>query len=195
MSSSTLSSTQAHALFNILTHAETYSEIQHFRSPNAIHEYGHPFENKDGKPRTSPILQTLLVNFALTLPGLKSVSKEFWQSRCQSLVEEFGAAELSESYDKGTLGSRKTLATACAVLLEYLARGYLGGFPKGQKVDKDRQYDLKKAGDVQRGWEDFIQAVVYGDLIDELFSRASLTDQLEHHSSLVQAAHEYILVK
>lgn len=193
--SSNLSQDQAHALFDILTHTETYAEIQSFRFPNAIHEYGHPFEKKDGRPRNSPILQTLLQNFALPLPGLRSVSKDFWQKRCQGLVEEFGAAELSESYDKGTLGSRKTLATACSALIENPARGYLGGFPQGEKIDKDKQYDLKKAEDVQKGWEDFTQGLVYGDMIDELFSRAALTDQLEHHSSLVQAAHEYILVK
>jgi len=43
-------------------------------------------------------------------------------------------------------------------------------------------------------WDDFLQQIVYGDLLDRLFSKAAETDQLSEHDSLVQAAHEYAVV-
>jgi hypothetical protein len=195
MSTLELSPAQAHALFDILTHHETYSEIQQFRWPNAIHEYGPPFVKDPDKPPTSPVLQTLLRVFGLQLPGLKNVSKEFWTVRVQTLVEKLASAELSESYDKGTLGSRKTLATACGALFEYPARGILGGYPKRSDASKEADYDVTKAEDIMRGWDDFLQSMIYGDGLDELFKKAAETDKLEDHTPVVQAAHEYLLVK
>jgi hypothetical protein len=193
MPPATLSPAQAHALFDILTHHETYAEIQNFQSPNAIHEYGPPFRKADDVTPTSPLLQTLLTKFALRLPGLNSVPKEFWEEHMQSIVEKLGAAELSQSYDKGSLGSRKTLATAISAVLENIARGCLGGYARHDIENRD--YDLSKAEDVQHGWDDFVQQLIYGDMISKLFQQVAETDSLEDHPMLVQAAHEYILVK
>ncbi|EKG17335.1 hypothetical protein MPH_05401 [Macrophomina phaseolina MS6] len=192
-SSPALSPAQAHALFDVLTHHEVYSEIENFKWPAAIHQYGHPFQKDQAQPCTSPILQLLLNKFALTLPGLSSVDDAFWKVRIQTIVEKLGAAELSESYDKGSVGLRKTLATAISALIEYPAKGALGGFPM-KNVDPGRKYDTSKPEDVMQAWDDFLQQLVYGGMIDELFTKCAETDKLEDHSALVQAAHEFILV-
>ncbi|KAF2091725.1 hypothetical protein K490DRAFT_30777 [Saccharata proteae CBS 121410] len=193
MSASDLSPQQAHALFDILTHQETYSEIENFKWPDAIHKYGRPFTKEDGQPCTSPVLQMLLEKFILILPGLSSVSKDFWQVRVQTIVEKLGSAELSESYDKGSVGLRKTLATAISAVIEYPAKGALGGFPK-KDVESNREYDLSKPEDIMQAWDDFCQKLVYGDMIDELFKKAAETNKLEDHSSLVRSAHQFIVV-
>lgn len=128
-----LTPSQSHALFDILTHRETYTEIEDFKQPGAISQYGPPFQDDIAKSQ-SPILQTLLSKFALKLPGLRDVSPEFWKVRVESLIKELAQVELSESYDKGVLGIRKTLATAIAALIEYPARGCLEGIEKDLPV-------------------------------------------------------------
>jgi len=194
MSPSTLSPPQAHALFDILSHHETYAEIERFKSPEATKGYGPPFENNGGAS-TSPVLQGLLSKFVLKLPGARDLSQDFWRKRIQVIIEQFGAAELSESYDKGAIGARKTLATAISTLLEYPARGYVGGYPKQADQNTDRKYDASKPEDVMQAWDDFVYQCIYGDMIDQLFKGAAETDRLEEHPALIRAAHEYILVK
>lgn len=194
MSNSRLTPPRAHALFDILIFRETYAEIQNFESPNAIHEYGPPFQEATEVTPTSPILQILLTKFVLSLPGLNSVSADFWRSKIQTVVEKLSAAELSESYDNGFLGSRKMLATAISALLESLARGVLGGYPR-HEVDKDREYDPSKPDDVLQGWDSFLQRMIYDDMVDQCFEQVKETENLEEHPSVIQAAHEYILIK
>ncbi|KAI7104367.1 hypothetical protein KC352_g37310, partial [Hortaea werneckii] len=151
---------QSHALFDILTHHETYKEIEDFKYPGAINHYGPPFQD-DLSKSDSPILQTLLSKFALKLPGLREVSPEFWKERVADLIEELSKAELSESYDKGILGIRKTLATAISALIEYPARASLEGVEKNLP-EKDREYDPTNPDDVLRSWNDALQGMVYG---------------------------------
>lgn len=191
--SSGLTSEQSDALFDILTHRETYSEIEDFKIPGAIYQYGPPFQDETGKS-TSPVLQTLLSKFVLKLPGLRDVSPRFWKVQIEDMIQELSEAELSESYDKGILGIRKTLATAISALIEYPARGCLGGFPKRQDF-KRRQYDTSNPDDVLQSWQDCLQELIYGDLIDEIFDKTAETDDLSKHDSLVQAMHEFIVVK
>ncbi|KAF2433180.1 hypothetical protein EJ08DRAFT_584187 [Tothia fuscella] len=190
-----LSPQQLHALFDILTHHQTYNEIQKFKDPKAIQNYGPPFDPKTSSPSSSPILQTLLYRFVLELPGVKDVTPDFWEKRCQSLVEKLAAAELSESYDKGTIGSRRTLATAISTLLEYPARGVYGGL--GRKIDNSKapeEYDLSEPEDVLEAWDAFAQELVHGEMIEHIFATIAETDKLEEQTSLVQAAHEYLVI-
>ncbi|KAL2352902.1 PX-associated-domain-containing protein [Cryomyces antarcticus] len=194
MGSTALSPEQAHALFDILTHHETYAEIENFKYPGAITHYGPPFKLEKGASSTSPVLQTLLSKFALRLPGLRDVSSDFWQTRCQSLIEEISAAELSESYDKGVLGIRKTLATAISALIEYPARGVLGGFARQETVKSDANYDKSNSEDILAAFDDFLQQLVHGTMIDDLFAKTAQTDDLSKHDSVVQAAHEYVVI-
>ncbi|USW48408.1 Putative PX-associated domain-containing protein [Septoria linicola] len=187
-----LSAAQSKALFDILTHQQVYKEIEDFKYPGAIHNYGPPFQDTVKSPQ-SPILQALVSKFLLKLPGLRDVSPEFWRGRIQPLIDELAEAELSESYDKGILGIRKTLATAISALIEYPARGVLGGFPK-EEVKRSAKYDLTNPDDVLQSWKDCVQKAVYGDLIDELFTKAAETDDLTKHDSLVQGMHEFMVV-
>lgn len=188
-----LTPSQSHALFDILTHRETYGEIEEFKYPDAVSHYGPPFQDEVSNSQ-APILQTLLSKFALKLPGLRDVSADFWKVRVHDLIQELAQAELSESYDKGVLGVRKTLATAVSALIEYPARGCLEGVEK-ELPDKNKQYDTGNPDDVLRSWQDALQLLVYGDLVDELFEKAAETDDLSKHPSLVQAMHEFVVVK
>jgi hypothetical protein len=192
-----LSPQQLHALFDILTHQQTYNEIQRFKQPTAIQNYGPPFDHGTDKAgSSSPILQTLLYRFVLQLPGLKELTPDFWEQRCQQLVEKLAAAELSESYDKGTVGSRRTLATAFSTMLEYPARGVFGGLSTPRDTAQaEQEYDAEEPDDVLKAWDDFAQQIVHGDMINHLFSRIAETDKLEEQSTLVQGAHEYLVVK
>ncbi|CAG9950891.1 unnamed protein product, partial [Clonostachys rosea f. rosea IK726] len=44
--SATLTSEQRHALFDILSHSETYSEIENFKYPDGVTGYGFPFSSE-----------------------------------------------------------------------------------------------------------------------------------------------------
>ncbi|KAH7117588.1 PX-associated-domain-containing protein [Dendryphion nanum] len=199
-SSPPLSPEQSHALFDILIHHQLYSEIEAFKYPTAITTYGYPFRKEDGIQTTSPLLQNMLNKFALRLPGLSNVGLDFWQEKVKMLVVKLGEAELSESYDKGAIGARKALATAISAILEYVARGMLGGYPvagrkkEGDEKAQEKQYDKSDADDLLRAWDDTVREAIYGNLLDDAFKKTGETGRLEDHSSQIQAAHEYILL-
>ncbi|KAJ9629784.1 hypothetical protein H2203_002165 [Taxawa tesnikishii (nom. ined.)] len=189
-----LTTAQSSALLDLLAHHETYDEIEDFKSPHAIHNYGTPFQDNI-EQSASPILHSLLNRFVLRLPGLRDISPDFWKVRVQNIIEELSAAELSESYDKGILGIRKTLATAVSALIEYPARGMLGAFPKDPAAFEEREYDKTKGDDVLQAFHAFLQQLVYGQLFDYMYKKAAETDDLNQHTSLVQAAHEFVVIK
>jgi len=188
-----LSPAQSSALFDILSHHNTYGEIRDFRIPGSLEQYGPPFTAEPNVPSTSPALQSLVSKFATTLPGLKDVPEEFWKVQVKQMIEGLELANLSESYDKGAIGSRKTLATAVSALLEYPVRGTSGGFPKIQ--DPNQEYDLSDSGDLIRAFRNFMDGVIYGDLLEKVVKRTAQTSNLTEHETLTQALHEFILVK
>ena len=189
----TISSVQSYALFDILTHHESFAEIRALRLLETIENFGGPLEKDIDNPST-PLIQLLLNRFVLVLPGLRDVPLDFWQRRIQDLFGALASADLSESYDKGSIGIRKTLSTAVAAMMEFCARGFLGGCPRRNGSTAEHTYNSADPNDVAAAWDDFLQQVVYGDLIDRMFEKASKTDQLTDHESLVQATHEYIFV-
>ncbi|KAJ4311938.1 hypothetical protein N0V94_007700 [Neodidymelliopsis sp. IMI 364377] len=194
-SAAPLAPAQTHALFDILIHHQLYAEIEAFKHPSTIDHYGFPFRKADGVQTTSPLLQNMLNKFALTNPALKNLGSSFWQDKIQALVARMAEAELSESYDKGAIGSRKALATAASSIAEYIGRGMLGGYPVAQKKDDGtKQYDTSKPKDVLEAWEECARSFIYGDLLDQMLEKVTATDKLEDHSSLVQAGHEFILL-
>lgn len=189
-----LTDVQAHALLDILSHYYTCAEIEKFKHDGAIHGYGPPFTSAD-TPSTSPILQTLLTRFITTAPGIRDVNGEFWKQRAWRLVEKFGEADLSDSYDKGAIGARRTLGTAYATLFEYPARGVLAGHaPIRAHAEKPQEYDKAKVEDIVRAWDDFRDGLVHENLIDELFDKATETANIEDHTPMIQAAHEYLIL-
>ncbi|KAK6529588.1 hypothetical protein TWF281_008758 [Arthrobotrys megalospora] len=222
MSPTALSPAQSHALLDILTHRETYTaEIELFKTPGIINSYGPPFQpdpatsstnsnnnhnhnnagtdgSKDAAEKVtskSPLLQLLFSTFIVPIPGLRDISQDFWSKRVQPLIDDLAKANLSESYDKGSMGIRKTLATAVSALIEYPARGILGGMPGREiKPDPERVYDVRHQEDLVDAWREFMRQVVYGDLLDKLFEKAAQSDDLQAHSDMVIAAHQHIVV-
>ncbi|KAH6893453.1 hypothetical protein B0T10DRAFT_482314 [Thelonectria olida] len=257
-SSEALTPDQTHALFDILTHHETYAEIEGFKSPHAVTSYGFPFaritvavppqqsgwktwsstpvtpvasrpvtprartpvsifrsaaksknpepeedtqaEDEAG-PSTSPLLQMLLSKFVIGLPGVKDLPRDFWSVRIQGLLVRFGEADLSESYDKGAMGTRKMLSTGSSGLIEMVGRGALGGVKrKSPQTTKDDHakasytYDLTKAEDLTRAWDDVVEDLVYGDLVDKMFDYFGETDDLEAYSPAIKAAAQYAII-
>ncbi|KAI1762245.1 PX-associated-domain-containing protein [Hypoxylon sp. FL1150] len=199
MSSATLSPPQLGALLDILVHHETYSEVQNFKDPDAIEKYGYPFDDSNLKKKNkkngsespssaSPLLQLLLTRLILPAPGIRDLPSDFWSSKFRALMKRLGEADLSESYDKGTLGSRKRLASAASVIHECITRGLLSGVPDDTLPDLHGKYDIHKAKDLNRAWDDVVQHLVHGDLVDELFDEFTKTASIEKHSPAVEAA-------
>ncbi|RMZ81933.1 hypothetical protein DV736_g6647, partial [Chaetothyriales sp. CBS 134916] len=188
----TLDATRSSALFDILSHYDTYAEIRDFRFPGALKHYGPPFEPQDGNPSTLPALQTLVNKFLVTIPGLRNVSEDFWKVKVEDMIENLAQANLSESYDKGVIGLRKTLATAISALIEYPIRGTFGGF--AQIDDSNQQYDLTSADDLARGFQHFMNGCIYGTALEDMAKTGAETDNLDAHSILVKAFHEFVLV-
>ncbi|KAK0671936.1 PX-associated-domain-containing protein [Cercophora samala] len=200
----TLTSSQLHALFDILTHHQTYAEVESFKHPATISTYGYPFaqRTKDDNASaptyatdsSSPLLAGVLRSIILSFPGIRDLPPEFWHLKFQGILEKLAEANLSESYDKGSLGTRKTLATAASSIHEAVSRGILGGLEQQEKRDLAGNYDRSKAKDLERAWEDAVQELLYGNLIDELFRCAAEQKSLEEHSSGVQAAADYVII-
>ena len=188
-----LDQTQSSALFDILTHYTTYAEIRDFRFPSSLKHYGPPFTSESHHLSSSPALQTLVSRFLLTLPGLNNLPEDFWKTQCHDIIEGFEASNLSESYDKGVIGSRKTLATAISALIEYPVRGTYGGFAE---IDPSNQkYDATKADDLARSFRDFMDQCIYGSVLEDLVEKAAITDDLNEHTALIKSVHEFVLVK
>lgn len=189
----TLSAPQSAALLDILTHFDTYAEIRRFRLPGALSTYGPPFSDEKQEQSTSPALQALLSRFILVVPGLRDVPDSFWKVQIQTLIDDLVKANLSESYDKGSIGSRKTLSTAVSALIEYPVRGTFGGFAE---IDDDSdRYDLESAEDLSRGFRNFVDQCIYGTVLEDLVKKVAETDKLDDHTNLIKAVHEFVLVK
>jgi len=193
MSSGALSSVQLYALFDILTHCEAYAEVRDLKYQSTIKNFGSPLQKSSDSKPSSPLLQILTKKFALVLPGLRDVSPAFWHQKIEELVSALAESDLSESYDKGSIGIRKTLATASAAMIEYCARGSLGGYPKN-KAARAHDYNDTSPDNVYLAWDDFLHQIVCGNLFERLFAKAATTDQLTDHEPLVQATHEYVFV-
>ncbi|KAG8163633.1 hypothetical protein KVR01_006930 [Diaporthe batatas] len=200
----TLTSAQLHALFDIITHDETNREAESFKYPYAMKEYGYPFSLDPPQPGTvtynaksaSPLLQLLLTQCVLTLPGLGDLPQDFWPTKFQGIMSGLADANLSESYDKGAPGTRKTLATLACVVHEAITRGLLGGVARPRdKIDlQKQQYDVTQAAELERAWNECVQELVHGHLIDEMFDHCAKNEDFEAHSPAVKAAVDYAIL-
>ncbi|GKT48120.1 uncharacterized protein ColSpa_08301 [Colletotrichum spaethianum] len=199
---SPLNAEQIKALFNILTHFETYHEVEEFKKPETISNYGYPFAQSPGTrsdvtyaPESSaPLLQSIFTRFILQLPGVSTFAPEFWNVQVQGILTNLAEADLSESYDKGALGIRKTLATASSTVIETVARGMIGGAPYSDPATRPAKYDLKSAKDLAQAWDDAMHDLVYEDLCDDLLDHLAETDDFDSHSPMTRAANEYIII-
>lgn len=194
MASATLTPTQAQALFNILTHYEVYAEIQDLAKPETIYNFGYPFSDEKAGQASMPIQQMVMEKIWMKQPGVSSLTQDFWQGRMDVILSKIAEAGLSDSYEKGGMGIRKTVATASAVVMESIARGMLGGLPKKQTPPPDSKYDLSNAADLHSAFEDALQGLVYGDAIDIFLHDIKQSDKLEDQSPLAQAGIEYATI-
>lgn len=204
--SSPLSPVQLRALFDILNHNETYREAESFKRSYAIREYGYPFaadipsqrkNPPDYHPKSkSPLLQLFLTKCVLTVPRMTELPPEFWPLNFQGIMTKLADANLSESYDKGTLGTRKTLATGASVIHEALTRGLLEGVETDDhRVDlKNATYDTTRASEFDRAWNDCVHELIHGDLADELFDQLTASPDFEAHSPAVKVATDYAVL-
>lgn len=251
-----LTEAQTRALFDILTHHETYGEIEGFKAPDAVTGYGYPFartmkaaamqassvgggtpksgsvpdtptrsrtpvssfwfggrgksaaaaaeeeeeeeengDSDDGEVEsTSPVLQMLLTRLVLPFPGVRDLPGEFWDVRMQGLLARFAEADLSESFDKGAMGTRKTLATGASSVMEMVARGLLGGVDRDMGEKKEK-YDEDKAEDLARAFEDAWREWAYGGLVEDMFDHVKETEDVEGHSPMMKAAMDYAIIQ
>lgn len=207
----TLTPPQLRALFDVLTHYETYAEVESFKEPEGIDSYGYPF-TKDGgggdgggekagvsaenaeSLSSTPLLQLLLTRLQLPMPGISDLPADFWNVKFQGIMRRFAEAELSESYDKGSLGTRKTLATAASAFHEAITRGILGGVPRYEALGLDFKPDRDTADGLLEAFNHVIHETVYGDLVDELFEHVTKTKDFEGHSPALQTAVDYVII-
>lgn len=200
MGSIILSPQQLGGLLDILVHHETYSEAESFKDPDAIEHYGYPFDisaqkkGSEDEKSLSPLLQLLLTRLVLPIPAIRDLPTEFWTTKFRNLMRRLGEADLSESYDKGTLGSRKRLASAASVIHECITRGLLTGVPNDKLPDLNQKYDVHKAEDLIKAWDDVTQHLVYGNLIEELFDQFAKSPNIEDHSPAVKAAIDFAII-
>ncbi|GJC92545.1 fungal protein [Colletotrichum higginsianum] len=173
-----LDAEQTKALFNILTHFETYHEIEDFKKPETVSNYGYPFAQTQTQtqtqPQTSsragasngvtyapessaPLLQSLFTRFVLKLPGVSTLAPEFWNVQVQGILRNFAEADLDPATRPAT-------------------------------------YNLESARDLAQAWDDAMHDLVYGDLCDDLLDHLAQTDDFESHSPMTRAANEYIIL-
>ncbi|KAI1282330.1 hypothetical protein F5Y07DRAFT_352178 [Xylaria sp. FL0933] len=194
-----LTAPQLRALLDILVHHETYAEVQSFQTPEAIEGYGWPFVDRNSKggparphdPSSSPLLQLLLTRLVLGAPAVRDLSSEFWPVKFKGIMKQLGDADLSDSYEKGSLGTRKRLATAASTVHEAVTQGLLSGVSYDHLPDLHGQYDRTKSDDLTKAWHDCICGLVHGNLIDEIFDQLAHTEDLEAHSPALKGAVEY----
>ncbi|RDW84385.1 hypothetical protein BP6252_01975 [Coleophoma cylindrospora] len=194
MAVATLSPAQAHALFDILTHYEVYAEIKDLAKPETIQNFGYPFSGQNPGEASAPIQQIMVNKVLMQQPGISSLMPSFWQGRVDLLLSKLAEAGLSDSYEKGGMGIRKTIATAAAVIVESVARGMLGGLPRKQTPMPDHSYNLSSAEDIHSAFDDLAQGVVYGDALDMIIRDLRRSDKLEDQSQLYQASVEYAVI-
>lgn len=145
---------------------------------------------------TSPILQMLVTRAILPLPGISNLESDFYTIRLQGILSRLGACNLSESYDKSALGTRKTLATASSSIIEMLSRGAIGGLKKtgDGRVPVDEHFDMSKPEDIARSWDGFLNGIVYDDLIDRLFAHMTKTDDIDSYSLMIRGTVDHLIM-
>lgn len=190
---------QLTSLFDILTHAEAASEVESFKHPSAIANYGPPFSAPDdpGPAVTSPLLQTLLLRLLVPAPGIRDLQPEFWSS-VQGILAGLADSGLSESYEKGSVGTRRTLGAGGSAVFEGLARGCLGGYPRSgllSEANGSGERCEEEEGRLEAAWNEFVRGVIHGDLVDGVCEWLEGTDDLEGYSPVIQGAAEYAILK
>ena len=158
-----LSDNDCKALCNALLHIQLEREFTSLKLPGTISAYGSPFDPEyiSDEAATlavkSPFLNAMYHQFVFTdkLLAVRDAAPEFWRDEVQVLLERLAEQNLSDSYDKGKIGKRKSLGMACIVYLQTVARGMLYKLPV---------FDRKKSTKVEADWEQFKSDLVHTGL-------------------------------
>lgn len=188
-----LSPAELEALFNILTHAQVFDEVRNLRYEDNMGRFGPPLTSASAGATPFPLIQRIAA--VVVSPTLYSA--EGWADLLQ-LGQRLCAANLSDSYDKGYVGLRKNAATGLAAILESVARGFLVGQGRDSSVNlatlKDQKYNRSDAKDLEKGWEDAVQGMLYGDLLDRVFDQVKTTPELGDLPPVAKTALDYLLI-
>lgn len=185
-------------MLDILTHYETYREMEKFKTTEAVSQYGYPFTYgaKPGFRSSLPIAQLIVNRLYIPAPPLRLLPEDWFTVKMAGLLERLGEINMSESYDKASLGTRKTLATATAAVAEAAARGMLGGFNTETSPSRWEDYDGDRtlATDLVASWNFCVRDAIYGDLVDRLFFYAKQSQDFDRFSHEVGDSIEYIIM-
>lgn len=187
-----LTPAELEALFNILTHYQTFEEIRGFRYEANVPQFGVPFTTGGG-PSQFPLLQKMMGS--VVSPTL--FTPEGWQNQVL-LMQRMAAANLSDSYDKGFVGLRKEMATGLAATLESVTRGFLAGRRQDPSINlaslSTQAYDTTDAAQLEKGWEHTVQGLMYGDLLDRVFDAVKASPELSDVPPVMRAALNYFQI-
>lgn len=188
-----LTPTQLNALFDILTHNETFHEVRDLRFELPISRFGLPITPTEPGPSPFPLLQLVISKFV----GRGILTESGWADWL-AMVKRLCAANLSDSYDKGFLGLRKHSAAGFAASVESLARGVLARPPRDPQVNLARlntkQYDRMKAEELEQAWDDTVQGMLYGDLLDRVFEAVKVSPDVDDVPPVTRAALDYFMI-
>lgn len=184
---------QLEALFNILTHAQSSSEVRDLRYETLMPQFGPPVTPALVGPSAFPLMQNITNTFVP--PNI--LSESGWRNQL-TMFQRLGAANLSDSYDKGFFGLRKNAAAGLSTLLESLARGLLAGLPRNPNVDlatlHTKPYNKQDAKQLEQAWDDAVQGMVYGGLLDQVFDAVKASPELDFVPPVATAALDYYLI-
>lgn len=188
-----LTPAELEALFNILTHAQTFAEVRDLRYEQNLSRFGPPITPAGAGPTPFPLLQQLTA--AILSPTL--FTPQGWADQIM-LGQRLASANLSDSYDKGFVGLRKDAATGWSAGLESVVRGLLVGRARDPSVDlatlHTQTYNRNDARALEHAWDDCVQGLLYGDLLDRLFDAVKTTPELDDVPPVARAALDYFLV-
>lgn len=188
-----LTPTQLNALFDILTHTETFSEVRGLRYEAPVSCFGPPLTPLHAGTSPFPLLQLLMSKFI----GQSLYSEAGWADWL-AMVQRLCAANLSDSYDKAFLGLRKHAATGIAAALESVARGVLAGAPRDPHVKlallNTKRYDKHSAEQLEQAWDDAVQGMLYGDLLDRVFDAVEASPDINDMPTVARTALDYFMI-
>jgi hypothetical protein len=123
------------------------------------------------------------------------LSEETW-TVFTGVWERLAAINLSESYEKGTMGLRKSGSTAASASLESIVRGVLAGAPRVQDYQStNKSYNRGDARQLEQAWDDAVQEMVYGDLLSRIFAMIKKSGDIQDLPPVAIAALDYMIIQ
>lgn len=191
ISDTPLEAAELEALLEVLTHHATFAEIQDMKYENLVENFGPPLTSfNESKPTAFPLFQGITEKFV----PRDALTEEAWTSLA-GLWQRLAAINLSDSYDKGIMGLRKSGATAASASVESIVRGALTGAPKRGLSSEKRTYDRKDAQHLEQAWDDAVEEMVYGDLLSRVVESIKTSPNIEDIPPVASAALDLLIIQ